>query len=272
MATYPFQIHNTTGTQSLLFVHGFPDTAAVFDDMVARCVAKGYRCITCTMPYYSKETTEGHSYFGYTMDGIADILHGIIVASRQNDEDIPVIVAHDFGVIYATWLCHKYTNIARAIFMIDVGSVDAGVSTAVTSKTLETLHFYGRKYQYRCILMWILSRLPVVGRLQEIYLHYRPLAITDAGVVHNVIPASAYSYFYVHTYPWFEWIAGFTGYAFLSPYPTWFHTPPHPLPTCFVYGTRKPFMFHDDMWAKAISLRTDGSSVRALETGHWCML
>jgi pimeloyl-ACP methyl ester carboxylesterase len=42
-------------------------------------------------------------------------------------------------------------------------------------------------------------------------------------------------------------------------------------PMLFVYGERKPFMFHSRGWADALALQP-GSRVLAFDTGHWVML
>ncbi|MFN0185457.1 MAG: alpha/beta fold hydrolase, partial [Aquabacterium sp.] len=44
-----------------------------------------------------------------------------------------------------------------------------------------------------------------------------------------------------------------------------------PCPMLFLYGTRKPVMFHSAEWAKAIAARP-GCTVQGLRTGHWLML
>ena len=42
---------------------------------------------------------------------------------------------------------------------------------------------------------------------------------------------------------------------------------PH-CPTLFVYGSRKPFMFHSPAWLAAVQATPQGQ-VMALKTGHW---
>ena len=43
-----------------------------------------------------------------------------------------------------------------------------------------------------------------------------------------------------------------------------------PVPMFFVYGRRKPFLFHSPAWADALAAQP-GNQVLALETGHWVM-
>jgi pimeloyl-ACP methyl ester carboxylesterase len=42
------------------------------------------------------------------------------------------------------------------------------------------------------------------------------------------------------------------------------------VPMLFMYGSRKPFLFHTPAWAEALAARP-GNQVRAFETGHWIM-
>ncbi|MFT3818232.1 MAG: hypothetical protein QM750_11470 [Rubrivivax sp.] len=46
----------------------------------------------------------------------------------------------------------------------------------------------------------------------------------------------------------------------------------HPqVPMLFLYGRRKPFMFHSVAWAQALAARA-GCRVREMNTRHWVML
>jgi pimeloyl-ACP methyl ester carboxylesterase len=41
-------------------------------------------------------------------------------------------------------------------------------------------------------------------------------------------------------------------------------------PMLYIYGKRKPFMFHSDRWLEKISAYP-GSRVEGFDTGHWVM-
>ncbi|MCA9571181.1 MAG: hypothetical protein KC656_25250, partial [Myxococcales bacterium] len=43
------------------------------------------------------------------------------------------------------------------------------------------------------------------------------------------------------------------------------------LPVLFLYGTRKPFMFHSRWWIEALEANPD-CRVQAVDAGHWLML
>ena len=80
-----------------------------------------------------------------------------------------------------------------------------------------------------------------------------------------------YSYFYLHTYPWSKYLSELTGIKRLCLYPHWINNAVT-VPTLFMYGTGKPFMFHGDSWLTALQQRSDGSDGIALPTGHWVFL
>jgi pimeloyl-ACP methyl ester carboxylesterase len=42
------------------------------------------------------------------------------------------------------------------------------------------------------------------------------------------------------------------------------------VPMLFLYGERKPFMFHTPAWAEALAARP-GNRVQPFKTGHWVM-
>ena len=42
-------------------------------------------------------------------------------------------------------------------------------------------------------------------------------------------------------------------------------------PMLYIYGERKPFMFHSPQWLAALAARPD-CAVRAFPTGHWVMV
>jgi pimeloyl-ACP methyl ester carboxylesterase len=44
-----------------------------------------------------------------------------------------------------------------------------------------------------------------------------------------------------------------------------------PMPLLFVYGERKPFMFHSAQWLEKVAAKP-GSAVQGLPCGHWVMV
>jgi pimeloyl-ACP methyl ester carboxylesterase len=65
---------------------------------------------------------------------------------------------------------------------------------------------------------------------------------------------------YPYAMIWFGLLGGFRGAARVAP----------ACPLLFIYGKRKPFMFHSDEWLAELSARP-GCAVRPFATGHWVM-
>jgi pimeloyl-ACP methyl ester carboxylesterase len=260
------------GDKTLFFVHGFPDDSSVFNLLAMHYASQGYRCILVDLPYYSQESSTNHPYFGYTISGIVDLLHSVIEAV-QNGGPL-LIVSHDFGTIYSTWLLNKHPNDACAIVQFDVGGgLDVGTDNRVSFQTLKNIAFYGVQYQYALIMLWALNRTPGVSRLLDIALSWYPLKATQGGIKAHVIrPASAYSYAYLHILPFTQYLSNVTGIKRLSLYPTWADKETVDVPILFMYGTQKSLVFHGDDWASSLNKRLDGSKTVALPTGHWVFL
>jgi pimeloyl-ACP methyl ester carboxylesterase len=66
---------------------------------------------------------------------------------------------------------------------------------------------------------------------------------------------------YPYAMQWFGTAGGFKGAAKIQ----------LPMPMLFVYGERKPLMFHSAQWLEKVAA-TPGSAVQGLPCGHWVMI
>jgi hypothetical protein len=55
-------------------------------------------------------------------------------------------------------------------------------------------------------------------------------------------------------------------------FPDWAQRTIPVIPTLFLFGTRKPFLFHDTNWAAALSERRDGSGQYSFDGDHYFFL
>jgi pimeloyl-ACP methyl ester carboxylesterase len=261
-------IHRIIGpldsTKTLLFVHGFPDTSAIFDDMARTYAKRGYRCVLVDMPYYTGDDSQTQPYFGLGMTEIADLLHGVVEATKIDDSKL-TIVAHDMGVVYSLWLLAKFPADAVAIVQFEIGySKDFPIDDHEPI-TLQGL--VGYVYQYAIIVLWLIDRMPIASGILKLCTNFRPLKFNDGGREHVVIPASGYSYFYIHLYKMSKYLSTLTGIQQLSLFPIWSkNRPKHPV--LFVYGTAGK-TFHGEEWKASLDSRMDGSKSVALDAGHW---
>jgi pimeloyl-ACP methyl ester carboxylesterase len=66
---------------------------------------------------------------------------------------------------------------------------------------------------------------------------------------------------YPYAMQWFGLLGGFRGAAQVDP----------SCPLLYLYGERKPFMFHSPEWLAQMA-RRPGCAVQAFHTGHWVMV
>eukprot|EP00929_Paragymnodinium_shiwhaense_P099883 TRINITY_DN6179_c0_g1_i12.p1 TRINITY_DN6179_c0_g1~~TRINITY_DN6179_c0_g1_i12.p1 ORF type:complete len:319 (-),score=14.17 TRINITY_DN6179_c0_g1_i12:153-1109(-) len=256
----------------LFCIHGWPDDERCWDEVVDYYAGqKGYRCVTITMPHYAK--SEGllcskWPRLGYNMDGIADLLYDALLASRRPDhpeDPLPLLFIHDWGSLYGFWLHTKYPQCVQAIVTFDIGFVDCGVVGPVSKSSIRKLNFYGCKYQFMLVVMWLINLLPVLGYILRLVFFLMGACCCGR---HAINPASQYSYFYLQMTPRLEYISK-TGY---SGYPDWARnvdvTAWPSVPTILLYGKNKPFNFHEDGWLDG---RGDLYEMHGMDAGHWIM-
>ena len=110
--------------EQLFFIHGWPDSAALWDAQVAFFVPRGYRCLRVTMPHYhGRETADvvgdlllpSHVDWGATTQRLAEAL-------RQHGGGKPVtLVIHDWGSVWGFYLQLLVPDLVKGIVAMDVG-------------------------------------------------------------------------------------------------------------------------------------------------------
>lgn len=153
-----------------------------------------------------------------------------------------VLLLHDWGCVFGYALATRHPTRVSAVIGIDVG--DAGSRAHVAGLSAKAkLMIAG--YQLWLALAWNLGG--VVGNRMTrrmASLLRAPGALITIGSWMN--------------YPYHvQWTRGYQRKPF-SP----------SIPMLFVYGTRKPFMFHSQAWCSDVAARPH-SEVHALRANHW---
>ena len=110
--------------EQLFFIHGWPDSAALWDEQVAFFVPRGYRCLRVTMPHYhGRETADAagdlllpsHVDWGAATQRLAEAL-------REHGGGKPVtLVIHDWGSVWGFYLQLLAPDLVKGIVAMDVG-------------------------------------------------------------------------------------------------------------------------------------------------------
>ncbi|HEY8905233.1 MAG TPA: alpha/beta fold hydrolase [Rhodoferax sp.] len=223
------------GAQTVVMVHGWPDTQALWDPQVA-ALRDRFRCVRFTLPGFD----QGHPRRVYQIEEVVAQLRAVLDAVSP-DQPV-VLLLHDWGCIFGYALARKHPERVRAVIGIDVG--DAGSPEHVATLGIKP-KLMMVTYQLWLALAWNLGG--TVGN----WMTRRMAALLHAPGA----PASIGSWM---NYPYHvQWTRGYPRKPFM---PT--------APMLFVYGTRKPFMFHSQAWTDDLAARP-GNAVHALRAGHW---
>jgi pimeloyl-ACP methyl ester carboxylesterase len=158
-----------------------------------------------------------------------------------------ILVAHDWGCIFGYQFAMRHSDRVAGIVGVDIGDVES------MPRTLRKREMAGvAGYQLWLALAWRIG-----GRLGD--------RMTRAMARALRAPADPATITARMNWPYdLKWFGGRDSLRRQS-------VPFRPdCPMLFIYGRRKPLMFHSRDWADALA-RRPASRVHAFETGHWVM-
>lgn len=229
------------GTETLLMLHGWPDTLALWDAQV-EALGDRFRCARFTWPGFDRASPR-------TLLTLQDTIALVLkVVDRLCPGSQVTLVLHDWGCIFGYQFAMRHPDRVARIVGVDIGDTRGLARTLSASQKMGVLG-----YQLALALAWKIG-----GRAGD--------AITRRVARWARAPADPATLGWQMNWPYaLAWLGGKDA------------LPRHALPfdphcpMLFVYGTRKPFPFHTEAWAQAIA-RQPGSRVEAFDTGHWVMV
>lgn len=99
----------------ILLIHGFPDSARLWDKQVECLSKEGYRCINVTLPNFGIQ--ENRAHWGYSFPQIHAMLTQTIEKHSKGGK--VTLLTHDFGSTYGMDLQSKRPDLVRRIATID---------------------------------------------------------------------------------------------------------------------------------------------------------
>jgi pimeloyl-ACP methyl ester carboxylesterase len=229
-----------TGPDTIVMVHGWPDTYRLWDGQVATLKDR-YRCIRFTLPGFDP----AHEPRTRTLDELVATLRQVI---EQLSPGRPVILLlHDWGCVFGYEFAMRHPQMVSRIVGVDVGDPKSLERSLTLAQRLMVL-----TYQLILALAWLLPGRAgdVLTRFMARRLGYR-LDMAPVGACMN--------------YPYYMmWFGGAHSYRrHLQEFAP-------ACPMLFIYGRRKPMMFHAQAWADELRQRP-GSAVVEFDAGHWVM-
>ena len=228
--------------RTVVMVHGWPDSYRLWDTTVV-ALKDRYCCVRFTLPGFDTATAPRI----ISLDDMCELLQTIV---DQVSPGAPVtLLLHDWGCIFGYEFAARFPDRVSRIVAVDIGDYNSdALAQALTPG--QRARVFG--YQFWLALAWKLggSAGNWMTRKMARWLHCR----TDPGLI-------GWQMNYPYAMRWFG-SAGGLGHA--APVPS-------NQPMLYIYGERKPFMFHSSQWLAALAQRTD-CAVRAFRTGHWVMV
>jgi len=230
------------GPRTVVMIHGWPDTYRLWD-AATQALGAAYRCVRFTLPGFDVTQPARATSLG---DMTAWLLR-VIDAVSPNE---PVILLlHDWGCVFGYELAARHPSRVRSVVGVDIG--DHNSADFARSLTM-TARLGIMSYQLWLGLAWKLEGR--AGTAMTRWLARTLRCRAAPGLV-------GWQMNYPYAMQWFG-LAGGLG-----------RTAPVNLscPLLYIYGTRKPFMFHSPEWIAALAAR-QGCEVHEFATGHWAMV
>ena len=224
------------GGKTIVMVHGWPDTARLWQPQI-EALQDRYECIAITLPGFEGEKR------AYTLDEVVEAIRAAVGDRRVT------LLLHDWGCLYGYQFAMRHPHLVERVIGVDIG--DAG-----SRAHLAEIGVRGKlmivAYQHWLALAWRIG-----GRMGDAMSRAMARLLrcpTDPG---TIFAQMAYPY----AVRWLGAAGGFHGLRAFQPQ----------VPMLFLYGERKPVMFHSRDWAERLAARK-GNRVIAFPTGHWIMV
>ena len=239
-----YVIEGNTSGPTLVFIHGWPDNASLWRKQVA-ALGDRYRCVLLTLPNYGERPeTAGGCDFPELTDRLAKTLEQVQPEGKVG------LVTHDWGAYLGYLLEQSHPERIDRMAALDIGG-HIGRTGLKTSLMIIA-------YQWSLIACWLAGGLvPALGR-----------SMTRAVAKVIRVPSrqradirSRYNYLYF--YLWRGLLLPWRRGGLLQRY--------RPrCPVLYLFGERKPLMFHSDRWLQIVE-ENNGRVKGVAGAGHWLM-
>lgn len=236
------------GTHTLVMVHGWPDTPALWDATVAS-LAEHFRCVRFHLPGF--DLAKGPRPM--SVDDFCVLLQRIVDATSPH---APVtLVMHDWGCVFGYEFAARNRERVARVVAVDIGDHN-GTEYRQGLGWREKLMIAG--YQLWLAVAWQLGEhLPGVANRMTRWMARQIGCRNDPQLI-------GWEMNYPYAMGWFGVFGGLGRLAAVD------KLIGEKLPGLYVYGRRKPFMFHTSRWVRHLN-RTTGCAAHSLDTGHWVM-
>ena len=229
-----------SGTEIILMLHGWPDTLALWDGTVNALQPK-YRCARLTLPGFESGPQ------AVSLDAMCSLL--LQVADHLSPGKAITLLLHDWGCAFGDEFAMRHPQRVARVIALDVGDHN--------SPALRRQWGLREKLAVAGYQLWLALAWKIGGAVGTSMTRFMARALRAPAPTARITHRMNYPY----AMRWFGSAGGFAQAAQVQ----------LPMPLLYVYGKRKPFMFHSQAWLDKVA-QAPGSVVLALPCGHWLML
>jgi len=240
------------GPETLVMLHGWPDTLALWNDTVT-ALKDTHRCVRLTLPAFDPKVPLKPK----SLLEMVAFIHEVI--EHVSPQKSVTLVLHDWGCIFGYEYAATHPHRVSRMVAVDVGDHNSRALNASLSAKAKWAVF---SYQIWLAIAWQIANIfgsfgqALANRMTRYMAKTLrcPSPIADMHVGMNVPYAM-------------KWMGTLEGLGLAC---NALKVLPTARPMLYIYGKRKPFMFHSDRWLEKISAYP-GSHVEGFDTGHWVM-
>jgi pimeloyl-ACP methyl ester carboxylesterase len=233
---------------TVVMLHGWPDTLALWDDTVA-ALRDGYRCVRFSLPGFDLSKPPR----AVSMDQMCQLI-GTVVDAVSPDEAVTLLL-HDWGCFFGYEYAARNPQCVARVIGTDVGDTNSGAYLK-SLRAKEKLMIAG--YQLWLAVAWKLG--PLWPGLANRMTRYMARQIGCRSAPEQM----GWQMNYPYAMQWLGSLGGLRGVARVS------KVFGPKIPTLYLFGKRKPFMFHSVNWLASLGT-TPGCRVLGFDAGHWLM-
>jgi pimeloyl-ACP methyl ester carboxylesterase len=230
------------GPKAIVMIHGWPDTYRLWDTQVD--ALKGlFRCVRFTLPGFDL-SQKGRAY---SLDEVVGVIR-LVIGETCPDRRVTLLL-HDWGCFFGYQFAMRYPQFVERVIGVDIG--DAG--------SLRNRKELGAKnmlmvaaYQMWLAIAWRIGG--AIGNAMSRWMAHVLRCPTDAKRIGSQMG-------YPYALSWMGVAGGLQGIRIFDPH----------CPMLYIYGERKPFMFHSSAWIERLATRP-GCRTMGLPAGHWVMI
>jgi cis-3-alkyl-4-acyloxetan-2-one decarboxylase len=233
---------------TVVMMHGWPDSPALWDEAVAY-LRDRYRCVRFALPGYDLARPPRP----VSVNQMCDLVSAIVDAVSP-DEPVTMLL-HDWGCFFGYEYAARHPHRVQRVVAVDIGDTNSGAYLKGLKPREKLMIAW---YQLWLALAWKLGGiLPGMADRMTRYMARRIGCRTPAAQIG-----------WQMNYPYaMQWLGSYGGLRGVARVDKVFGPK---LPTLFVFGKRKPFMFHSARWL-ALLATSPGSAARGVDAGHWLM-